>query len=129
MRALSPILMGFVLLGGCTTMTNTPPALAGTEWRFTAIDSAPPVGEATLAFEATRLSANAGCNRMAGAWRSESGQLIAGPLMATKMFCEGKMDQERAVGDLLAASPQLTVSGNRMTLASPAHSAELQRTR
>jgi heat shock protein HslJ len=110
-------------------MAANPPALSGSQWRFITIDGAPPLGETTLSFEAARLSANAGCNRMAGAWRREGGKLIAGPLMATKMFCEGTMDQERAVSELLDGSPELTIANNRMTLASSAHSAELERMR
>jgi heat shock protein HslJ len=131
MRKLSISLPLLALLAGCTTTSadTAAPSLAGSEWQFTAIDGAPPVGEATLAFQAERLSANAGCNRMNGAWRSEDGKLVAGPLAATKMFCEGKMEQESAVGDLLGGSPELTVSGDRMTLKTTAHSAELKRTR
>jgi heat shock protein HslJ len=64
---------------------------------------------------------------MGSTWRSESGKLIAGPLVGTKMFCEGKMDQERAVSDLLGSSPDLTLSGDRLTLKTTAHSAELVR--
>ena len=131
MRKLAIAVTPLALLAGCMTTTSAAPAppLAGTEWRFTAIDGAPPTSEATLAFQAERLSAYAGCNRMAGSWRSEGGRLIAGPLMATKMFCDGRMDQERAVGELLDAGPELTASGERMTLRSAAHTAELERTR
>lgn len=116
------------LLAGCaTTMTGSSPSLADSEWRFTAIDGAAPAGEATLTFRSDRLVANAGCNRMGGTWREEGGKLIVGPLMATRMFCEGKMEQERAVSDLLDAGPDVTVSDDRMTLKSAAHSAELAR--
>lgn len=127
MRMFPLSLIGFVLLGGCTTVDADRPPLADSEWRFTAIDGAPPVGEATLSFQGDRLSAHAGCNRMAGSWRHAGGKLVAGPLMATKMFCEGRMEQERAVAELLDAGPDMTVTGARMTLKSPAHSAQLER--
>ena len=45
------------------------------------------------------------------------------------VMSEGRMEQERAVGELLGAGPELTVSGKRMTLRTAAHSAELERTR
>lgn len=122
-------LVSLALLAGCSTMTPSAPTLTDSEWRFTAIDGAPPVGEATLFFQGNRLSANAGCNRMGGTWRNDAGKLIAGPLMATRMFCEGKMDQERAVSELLGGSPDLTLGDRRMTLKSAGHSAELTRTR
>ncbi|MBV1688068.1 META domain-containing protein [Novosphingobium sp. G106] len=129
MRQVLLPLASLALLAGCTTTeagTSTP-SLGDSEWKFTAIDGAPPVGEATLSFQGERLSANAGCNRMGGTWRSEGGKLVAGPLMATKMFCEGKMDQERAVSELLGNSPDLELSADRMTLKNTAHSAELVR--
>ncbi|MFA7603084.1 MAG: META domain-containing protein [Novosphingobium sp.] len=118
-----------VVLGGCTTMPAAAPALAGSEWRFTAIDGAPPVGEATLSFAGDRLAAYAGCNRLGGTWRVEAGKLTASPLISTQMFCEGKMEQERAVAELLDANPDLAVDGDRMTLRSPAHTGELARMR
>lgn len=128
MRAIALSLLA--LVAGCTTTTAaTSPRLAGTEWRFTAIDGAAPIGEATLSFEGDRLSASAGCNRMAGTWHSEGGKLFTGPLAATRMFCEGKMEQERAVGNLLGGTPQVTVGGDNMTLKSEAHSAVLERKR
>jgi heat shock protein HslJ len=116
------------LLAGCATHTASGGAtLTDSEWLFTTIDGAPPVGEATLSFQGNRLAANAGCNRMAGTWRGEGGRLVAGPLAATRMFCEGRMDQERAVSELLGGSPEITLDGDHLTLKSPAHSAELQR--
>lgn len=127
MRKVFLPLASLALLAACTTTSATAPTLGDSAWRFTQIDGTPPVGEATLTFEGNRLSANAGCNRMGGTWRSDAGKLIAGPLMATKMFCEGKMDQERAVSELLGSSPDLTLSDNRMTLRNTAHSAELVR--
>jgi heat shock protein HslJ len=129
MRQVFLPLASLALLAGCTTTgaSPSPPSLGDSEWRFTAIDGAPPVGDAMLSFQGDRLSANVGCNGMGSTWRSESGKLIAGPLVGTKMFCEGKMDQERAVSDLLGSSPDLTLSGDRLTLKTTAHSAELVR--
>jgi heat shock protein HslJ len=128
MRRFYTALPLFALLAGCMTPpSGTPPGLGGTEWRFTTIDGAPPAAEASLAFETDRLIAHTGCNRMAGAWRSADGKLIAGPLAATKMFCEGRMHQETVLGELLGGSPALTVSGDRLTLRTTAHWAELER--
>lgn len=121
-------LLAIAALSACAAANAGGPSLTDSQWRFVAIDGMPPAGdEANLAFQADRLNANAGCNRMAGPWRVESGKLIAGPLMATKMFCEGRMEQEAAVSTLLSGSPTLTVAGDRMTLKSEAHSAELVR--
>lgn len=130
MRHASKALVAIALVSGCTTSTRSGgPALTDSEWLFTAIDGAPTVGEATLTFQGDRLLANAGCNRMAGSWRSEGRRLVAGPLAATKMFCDGKMDQERAVAELLGGSPEIALNGHQLMLKSARHSAELQRQR
>lgn len=112
------------------TMTDgAAPQLSGTEWRFTAIDGTAPVrpDRATMAFTEERLNANVGCNGMGGTWRLDGDRLVGGPYMSTKMFCEGVMEQESAVGALLAANPTVVISGDRMRLTAPGHSAELRR--
>jgi len=113
------------------TMTDgaTAPQLVGSEWRFSAINGSPPVrpGRATMAFTQDRLSATVGCNGMGGTWRLAGDRLVGGPYMSTKMFCDGVMEQEGAVAALLAAKPIVAVSGDRMTLTAPEHSAELRR--
>jgi heat shock protein HslJ len=128
MSTIALFLLAF--LASCTTASVvTGPTLTDSQWRFTAIDGKPPIGEATLSFQRDRLSVSAGCNRMTGTWRSESGRLITGPLAATRMFCEGRMEQESVVSDLLGASPQLTVHGDHMRLKSAGHWAGLERKR
>jgi len=102
--------------------------LDGTRWHFAAIDGAAPVTDAAvLTFRAGRIAANVSCNGMGGSWRIEHGRLIAGPLISTQMWCEGKMEQERAVSALLSGSPEVRMGGGRMSLKSGGHSAELVR--
>lgn len=120
-----------LLLAACTTTgAGESPSLAGSEWRFTAIDGAPPTGgeRATLAIEADRISASAGCNRLGAGWRHEQGRIVlTGPLISTQMYCESVMEQERALGALLSDKPALVVTGDAMTLKSAQHAAELRR--
>jgi heat shock protein HslJ len=112
---------------------GTPPPVSlgklnGSTWHFTAIDGAAPVGkETSLRFDKGRIAANVGCNGMGADMKIVGGQIIAGPVMGTQMFCEGVMEQERAVGALLAAKPKITLRGSTMTLRGGGHSAELQR--
>lgn len=114
-------------------MACTPPSkvlegmVTGNTWQFTTIDGAAPVGkQASLTFQPGRVGANVGCNGMGADAKTQGGRIIAGPVMSTQMFCEGVMEQERAVGALLAAKPTVTVHGTTMTLRGGGHSAELK---
>lgn len=92
------------------------------------IDGARPVSPAAhLEFDADNASANLGCNAMGGPWRLEGKRLFVGPLVSTEMWCDGMMEQERAVKTLLSATPEISISRGRMTLQTGGHSAELVR--
>ena len=129
MRCDRLLLFPLALLGGCAAPAGEPSQFAEKSWRFLAIDGEKPAAQATeLSFEAERIGANVGCNGMGGPWRIEDGRLIAGPLVQTKMFCEGPVwQQEQAVGALLAGAPRVEIEGDRLVLKSSAHSAELTR--
>lgn len=123
-------LVAVALLAGCATLGGGPrPLIDNSEWRITRIDGAAPVGEASLTFVDDRIAATAGCNRMAGSWKLDTGRLVVSQLAMTRMFCEGKMEQEQALSQLLDGGPDVTISGKRMMLKTPAHSAELERTK
>ncbi|MFM2372666.1 MAG: hypothetical protein RIS85_2388 [Pseudomonadota bacterium] len=117
------------LLGGCATAPAATAGLAGTRWTIVRIDGAPPVApaKASMRFDDDRLGANVGCNGIGGEYRIEGQRLIAGPLMATRMFCEGPVwQQEEAVNALLSAAPELQRSGATMRLTSGGHALDLE---
>jgi heat shock protein HslJ len=121
-------LIALPLLAACTTVGNAAPPLVPSEWRFVSIDGQAPVsGQARLKIETGRIGANVGCNGMGGDLRIEGAKLVTGPIISTRMFCEGLMEQERAVSELLGASPRFTYSGDRLVLKSDKHRAELKR--
>ena len=122
------LLLTLPILAACAAFPGASPDLSGTKWAFTAIDGARPVSaKASLNFETDRLGANVGCNGMGGEWRMEQDRIIAEQLIGTQMYCEGLMEQESAVAALLGGKPTVTITGDRLALRSPAHSAELQR--
>lgn len=117
------------LLGGCATAPSGGASLADTRWTILRIDGTAPVmpDKATMRFEDDRLGANVGCNGIGGDYRVEGSRLIAGPLMATRMFCEGPVwKQEEAVNALLSAAPELLRSGKTMRLTSGGHTLDLE---
>ena len=123
---LAPIALA--LLSACATASPPTPGLANTAWRFERIDGAAPVSErAWLEFRADRISATVGCNGLGGDWRIDGNRIVTGPFMSTRMFCEGVMGQERAVSELLSASPGWRLAGSRLELKSAGHRAVLVR--
>lgn len=124
------LLAALALLPACTMAQGDGLTLGGTAWTITRIDGVAPAApdKAKLTFEADRIGANVGCNGMGGEYRIEGGRLIAGPLMATRMFCEGPVwDQEQAVGALLAGAPKVARRGETLLLESSGHSLEAVR--
>ena len=117
------------LRGSCATAPATGSALTDTRWMIMRIDGAAPVmpEKAIMRFDQGRLNANVGCNGIGGEYHIEGSRLIAGPLMATRMFCEGPVwQQEEAVNALLSAAPELLRSGKTLRLTSGGHTLEME---
>ena len=71
----------------------------------------------TLAFEGGSLSANAGCNTMAGRYTLIGGKLTAPQLASTMMACDqALMDQDTWLAQFLASGPSYTLAGDVLTL-------------
>ncbi len=128
-KALAFIVASAALLSGCATAPSAKSGLADTQWSIKRIDGAAPVApaKATMRFERDRMAANVGCNGIGGDYRIEGNRLIAGPLMVTRMFCEGPVwKQEEAVNALLSAAPEIMRSGKNLRLTSGGHTLELE---
>lgn len=123
-------LPAFVLLAACSATTPSAADPGGSLWTFALIDGQPPVSSKTsLTIEQGRIGANLGCNGIGGDLRIEQDRLVIGPIISTQMYCDGLMDQERAVAELLQAKPQFFIEGDRMVIHSNQHKAELVRTK
>src|SRR5580765_2422582 len=118
------------LLGACTTAGAAPAPIAGSTWTFVTIDGQKPVSsKAAITLEANSISASAGCNGMGSDLTITPDRLMVGPIISTQMYCDGVMEQERAIGALLGASPRYAVSGDMLILSATGHSAKLVRKR
>lgn len=118
------------LLAACATPAGSGFALPGTQWTITAIDGQAPVApdKARMHFDKDSLGAHVGCNGIGGAYRIDGSRLIAGPLIATQMFCDGPVwKQEEALNALLSAAPVIDRNGDVLRLSSAGHSAEMKR--
>ena len=63
---------------------------------------------------------------IAGQTVVQSGFSYARPLISTMMYCDGVMEQERAVSELLAANPEFRFEDGRLLLSDGKHIAELK---
>ena len=123
-------LMVLPLLASCSTAGDAAIQLAGSKWAFVSIDGQPAVSSrAILTIDAKRISANVGCNGLGGDLKIAGDRLITESIIGTMMYCDGVMVQERQVGELLRQAPRYRVTGNKLTLTAPGHSAELTRLR
>ena len=105
-------------------------ALHDTNWRIVKIDGKAPASlRAAIRFTRDRISATVGCNGQGGTWAIEQGKLVGGPFMSTMMYCEGLMEQERTLADVLGAKPTVDVTRGTLTLRSKDHMIEARRVR
>lgn len=120
------ILPALALLAACSATTPIAAEPGGSAWTFVAIDGQKPVSSRTsLTISEGRIGANLGCNGMGSDLTIENGRLITGPIVSTQMYCDGLMEQERAVAELLAAKPHFFIENGRMLIHSDGHMAEL----
>jgi heat shock protein HslJ len=108
-----------ILLAACA---GTNP-LSDTTWElvsYGAIDNqipALPDVDATISFDADgEVSGNVGCNDFGGSAKIDGDKIVAGPLMATEMYCERGMEQEMAVLMLLYGDLAFEIDGDTLTI-------------
>ncbi|WP_404481203.1 META domain-containing protein [Novosphingobium sp. BL-52-GroH] len=116
------------LLAGCSENRDHS-HLAESSWRFERIDGERPVSQASgITFADGRIGIDVGCSSLGGPWRIDSDRLVAGPLDQSEKDCaDPSWHQGNAVNALVVATPRVAVEGDRMTLKSSGHTAELVR--
>ncbi|MEM8619735.1 MAG: META domain-containing protein [Actinomycetota bacterium] len=73
--------------------------------------------ELTMSFDGDQLSANAGCNTLAGGYTLDGGEFAGGPFAMTTMACDqALMDQDQWLVDLLSTGPGMTLVGPTLTI-------------
>ena len=97
--------------------------LTDTTWTLTSYGAiniqtpALPDVDARISFGADgEISGNVGCNGFGGAAKIDGDKIIAGPLMATEMYCERGMEQEMAVLMLLTGELAFESDGNMLII-------------
>ena len=128
MKRALPLALLLVAGGALAAAPPTTRQLLNSQWQVTRINGKVPVSpRARIRFDRTRIAASVGCNGLGGNWRIESGRLIGGPFVSTMMFCEGVMEQERAMADLLGSRPSVSIDRNVLRLNGGGHRLEARR--
>ena len=99
--------------------------LAGSGWRIVEVDGAKAADVGTLQFAGDKLTGQAACNRFFATFAERSGKLTIGPIGATRRFCQGKMELERATLTALAKAWTYARDGDRLVLLADAGEAVL----
>lgn len=121
-------LLALTLLAACATSPVAEEQLGPSKWTIVTIDGSAPISpRAAVEFLPDRISATAGCNGLGGSWSTMDGRLVTGPFISTMMYCDGLMEQERALGALFESKPAFVLSGDRLVLEGGGHKAELRR--
>lgn len=93
-RALFRVVAATAIAGALTACSSQAEDISGA---WSAIEVAgKPVRGPSLTLEDGRLSGTGGCNRISGPAIMTDADVKIGPLISTRMFCEGKMETEQA---------------------------------
>jgi heat shock protein HslJ len=117
-------------LAACS-LVRPPPALArasavpllDTHWRLSQIGGEVidnPVGERAVSVSLTAsnsaVTGNSGCNRMSGRYALEGDMLKFDALVATKMYCESRMQLEQSFTNALLSVIRWRITGQTLEL-------------
>ena len=126
LRTVVLLLLAVLALGSCAqdsgdTVTPTLDQLAGKTWTTDHIEN--PLRQlvdgttVSLTFTTNSLSANAGCNTLAGKASIDAGRLTAGPFASTLKACDqALMEQDVWLGSFLESGPTIAMHGDELWL-------------
>lgn len=94
-------------------INNPTPAVENIKW---ILDNAN--GKAYLRFDAASktIQASAGCNGLGGAYTLNGTSLTTEEFASTQLWCEGVMEWERKLGNVISKANKVFVHGNKLTL-------------
>lgn len=91
-------------------------ALAGSEWRIIEVDGAKVSGAGTVRFTQATVRGKATCNAFFGAFRDHGGMIEIGGLNTTRMMCEGRMELEQSLLNVLGRVRAYRLEGSWLDL-------------
>ena len=92
------------------------PALAAETWHVSEIGGTPAAFAETLQFGDHRVAGRSACNRFSAGVRQTGQKLEIGEPVATRMFCQGRMDEERRYFTALHAVSSYSLADGFLSL-------------
>jgi heat shock protein HslJ len=123
MKRILIVLFALLVLTACSA--NSPESIQG-QWQLVShgpasgqAGAAPDV-DASIEFGADgQLSGNVGCNGFGGEYTVEGNVINFGPIISTKMFCDGPVgEQEATTLAVLSESATFSLEGDTLTITS-----------
>ncbi len=111
------IFAGAALSAQAQAQTQSPdPALSAGAWRVVEIEGAQAAHGETLRFTGQGIAGQSACNRFSAGLKQQGQAVEISPPVSTRMYCEGRMDDERRYLDALKAAQGYTLSGDTLSL-------------
>jgi heat shock protein HslJ len=109
------VIMLGIALSACAA---DPLSLEGTRWNVVEINGSPTLEDypITMEFAADQIAGNAGCNNYFAGYTLDGETLSFGPAGATRMFCEGAMEQEDLFLTSLETVKSFSLDGEQLIL-------------
>jgi heat shock protein HslJ len=92
------------------------PALTATTWRVVELLGSPMPFPVTLQFASHGISGRGPCNRYSAGFKQSSESVEIGQPVATRAFCQGRMDAEKQYFDTLHAAHRYRIVDGTLSL-------------
>lgn len=110
------ILVSAALAPPSHAQTQSPdPAPPAGAWRVIEIEGAQAAHGETLQFTGQGIAGKSACNQFSAGFKQQGQAVEIGQPVSTRMYCEGRMDEERRYLDALKASQGYSLSGDTLT--------------
>jgi heat shock protein HslJ len=115
-RALFAIAMAAAIAEGTVHAQAVDPALAAETWHVFEIEGVQATFQETLQFAEHRVTGRSACNRFTAGLQQSAGTLEIGQPVATRMFCQGRMDEEQRYFNALHAARSYEMTDGLLSL-------------
>jgi heat shock protein HslJ len=115
-QAMRKLLALLLIVAAPASAQAVDPALTATTWRVVELLGAPVPYPVTLQFADHSVSGRGPCNRFSAGFKQSNESVEIGQPVATRMFCQGRMDAEKQYFDMLHAAHRYRIADGVLSL-------------